>query len=100
MLRRLCNEQMHRPDEGRQKLLDEVVSYPGVCTDWNVPDHADLLPVMAVTFERFGMRSSWFTTVTSLGTPQDVTLQELTIESFSPADEETEALIQAMAVNR
>jgi hypothetical protein len=96
MLRRMRNEQMHRPDEARQKLLDEVVTYPGVPTDWNAPDLADPLPVMTVTFERSGMRSSWFTTVTSLGTPQDVTLQELTIESFFPADEETEATIRAM----
>ena len=77
--------------------MDEVVTYPDVPTDWNVPDLADPLPVMTVTFEKSGMRSSWFTTVTSLGTPQDVTLQELTIESFFPADEETEATIRAIA---
>ena len=76
MLRRLRNEQLHRPDGARQQLLDEVAGYPGVPVNWNVPDQADPPPVMALTFERGGMRSSWFTTVTTLGTPQDVTLQE------------------------
>jgi hypothetical protein len=41
-----------RPRRSRQKLLDEVVTYPGVPTDWNVPDLANPLPVMTVTFER------------------------------------------------
>ena len=30
-----------------------------------------------------------FTTIATLGTPQDITLQELRIESFFPMDEET-----------
>jgi hypothetical protein len=29
--------------------------------------------------------------VTTVGTPQDVTLQEIRVESFFPADESTEA---------
>jgi len=33
----------------------------------------------------------YFTTLTSLGTPHDITLQELRIESFFPADEDTES---------
>ena len=31
-----------------------------------------------------------FTTITTLGTPQDVTLQEIRIECFFPADKETD----------
>jgi hypothetical protein len=31
-----------------------------------------------------------FTTIMTLGTPQDVTLQELRIETFFPADQESE----------
>jgi len=34
-----------------------------------------------------------FGTETTLSTPQDVTLQELRIESFHPADAETEAMV-------
>jgi hypothetical protein len=34
-----------------------------------------------------------FSTITTLGTPQDITLQELRIESFHAADGESERLV-------
>jgi transcriptional regulator with XRE-family HTH domain len=37
-----------------------------------------------------------FSTIMTLGTPQDVTLQELRIETFFPADPESETMIRAM----
>jgi hypothetical protein len=40
-------------------------------------------------FEKDQTRLRLFTTVATLGTPQDITLQELRIESFFPMDEET-----------
>jgi hypothetical protein len=36
-----------------------------------------------------------FTAIATLGTPQDVTLQEIRIESFFPADEATAAWFRA-----
>lgn len=42
-------------------------------------------------------RLSMFTTVTTFGTPRDITLEELSIELFYPADESTEALLRALA---
>jgi hypothetical protein len=38
-----------------------------------------------------------FTMVTSLGTPLDVTAQELAIESTFPADDASDAFIRALA---
>ena len=38
-----------------------------------------------------------FSTVTVFGTPVDVTLSELALEAFYPADEETGALLRRMA---
>jgi len=49
----------------------------------------DNLPVMSLTFEKDAIKASFFTTVTTLGTPLDLTTQEIRIESFFPADEET-----------
>jgi len=43
------------------------------------------------------MRLSFFSTLATLGTPLDVTLEELRIESLFPADEATETKIQAFA---
>jgi hypothetical protein len=39
-----------------------------------------------------------FTTIATLGTPQDITLQELQIESFFPMDEETASILRGWAM--
>jgi hypothetical protein len=45
------------------------------------------------------LRLSWFTTVTTFGTPQDITMQELRIEMFYPADEATDRFSRELAAN-
>ena len=86
------------PDERMSALIDEVLSYPGVPTDSvGAPLDEDLAPVLSLAFVKDGVRSAWFTTVTTFGTPQDVTLQDLRIESFFPADPETERFARTLA---
>jgi hypothetical protein len=41
-----------------------------------------------------------FTTIATLGIPQDVTAQELRIESFFPMDAETETVLRGWAPKR
>ena len=41
---------------------------------------------------------SFFTTLTTLGTPYDITLHELRIESFFPADESTDTSLRRLNV--
>ena len=48
-------------------------------------------PVLPMHFQKGSTRLRLFTTIATLGTPQDVTLQEMRIESFFPMDEETRA---------
>jgi hypothetical protein len=48
-----------------------------------------LVPVIPVRFARDGHAFNFFSTVTVIGTAQDVTLQELRIECFFPADAAT-----------
>ena len=73
-------------DEGR-KLLAEVLGYPGVPQRWRTPDLATpLVPVLPVSFRHNGQAFHYFSAVTVLGTPQDITLQELRIECFFPLD--------------
>jgi len=80
------------PDPETIALLDEVLALPGVPPEWRVPDlHTVPLPVVPVEFEKAGLTLSYFSTVTTLGTPQDAMLQEIRIESFFPADEATVA---------
>jgi transcriptional regulator with XRE-family HTH domain len=80
------------PDPATVALLDEALAYPGVPTEWHVPDLANPpLPVVPITFEKDGLALSYFSTVTTFGTPQDAMLQEIRLESFFPADESTAA---------
>lgn len=78
-------------DETTRRLLQELLSYPGVPPHWRTADlDAPTAPFLAIEFRRNDLGLRFFTTLTSFGTPHDVTLQELRVESFFPADEETE----------
>jgi hypothetical protein len=49
------------------------------------------LPLLPVEFEKDVLQLRYFSLVTTVGTPQDVTLQELRVESLFAADDPTEA---------
>lgn len=61
------------------------------------PVDAALVPVLPLEMEKDGIRLSLFTVIATFGTAQDVTADELRIESFFPADSATEALFRAAA---
>jgi transcriptional regulator with XRE-family HTH domain len=93
-------------DEGTTQLVHEVLAFPGVPSvlrDVDVDQPS--VPVIPIAFcKRDGDPVfNYFSTVTTLGTPQDVTLQELRIECFFPVDAETErharALVSRSAVS-
>jgi transcriptional regulator with XRE-family HTH domain len=80
------------PDPETVALLEQALGYPGVPSEWRSPDfRSPPLPVVPVEWMRDGLALSYFSTVTTLGTPQDAMLQEIRIESFFPADEATAA---------
>jgi transcriptional regulator with XRE-family HTH domain len=85
------------PDEATTALLEEVLSYPGVPARWRSPDPPAPAPYVAVCFRKGDLAMDFFSTVTTLGTPQDVTLQEMRIECFFPANEHTEAAARRLA---
>lgn len=77
-------------DEGTKKILAEILEYPGVPPSWHKANPgAPLLPVLPVSFKKGERRFNFFSAVTTLGTPQDITVQEIRIECFFPADDET-----------
>jgi hypothetical protein len=41
-----------------------------------------------------GVELSLFTTLTTFGTPRDITLDELAVELFFPADDATDAILR------
>ena len=84
-------------DEATATLLADVLAYPGVPERWSRPDpDAPLVPIIPVSFSKHGRAFTFFSAVTTLGTPQDVTLQELRIECFFPMNAETEQNVRAL----
>lgn len=81
------------PDGRTAALLEEVLAYPGVPARWRSPDLLAPFPrpYLAVQFRKGSLAQDFFSTVTTLGTPLDITLQEIRIECFFPADERTAA---------
>jgi len=74
-----------------RSLLDELAPLQDAAT-LRLADDAALVPVMPFTLERNGLRVSFFTVISTFGTAQDVTTDELRIESMFPADDATKAL--------
>ncbi|HXV24775.1 MAG TPA: helix-turn-helix domain-containing protein [Alphaproteobacteria bacterium] len=79
-------------------LLDRLMGYRGVRAALNLPSNkADTGPVLAMHFRKGDTSLRLFTTIATLGTPQDITLQELRIECFFPMDEVTAELLRSWA---
>lgn len=98
MLRHLHNEvAASRADMKAAALLQEVLAYPGVPTHWRQRDIGTTpAPVLSACFHRDGVRISFFSTITTFGTPRDLTLEELHIESCFPMDARTEAFCKSL----
>ena len=77
-------------------VLTELNPYQDADTLW-VAEDAALVPVLPLEVEKDGVRISLFTVIATFGTAQDVTADELRIESFFPADAATEKLFRAAA---
>jgi hypothetical protein len=53
-------------------------------------------PLISMRIRRDDLELDLFSTVTTLGTPLDVTLQELRVESLFPADARSERTLRAV----
>ena len=78
------------------ELLRELEAYPAPRRNGAPAREAEPATAVAVPFRlRVGERVlSFFSTVTMFGTPLDITLSELAIEAFFPADAETAAALR------
>ncbi|MCB1512179.1 MAG: helix-turn-helix domain-containing protein [Hyphomicrobiaceae bacterium] len=79
-------------------LRDRLLAYPDVretlASTAPQPPNAPVLPML---FKKGRTSLQLFTTIATLGTPQDITVQELRIESFFPMDDATKAVFQQWA---
>jgi transcriptional regulator with XRE-family HTH domain len=77
-------------DEETTCLLHEALAVPDVPDRWRTLSlDRPTQPLIPLKFRHNGRTFSYFSTVTTLGTPQDITLQEIRIECFFPTDPET-----------
>ncbi|MGQ0698082.1 MAG: helix-turn-helix domain-containing protein [Panacagrimonas sp.] len=95
LLARSAHEALEHP--ALDELLKEVLRYPGLpgrgrSVDISTP----MLPVLPMRVALGGVELSLFTTLTTFGTPLDVTADELRIESLFPADADSEALMRRL----
>jgi transcriptional regulator with XRE-family HTH domain len=96
LIRHLHNEA--RMDAKARALLDEVLAYPDVPSQWRTPDlRATPAPLVSVVFRHGERELRFFSTITTFGTPRDVTLDELHIECTFPADESTAEFCRSIA---
>lgn len=99
LLERLLRQVNATGDVRLRALYDEVCAYgPPEGVD-DVPAQGRI-PVEVVIPTRFRSphgELSMFSTVATFGAPADITLSELAIESFFPADEHTAAVLRARA---
>lgn len=71
-------------------LLDELAALPGMGSATPSADLDTLaLPFLPLEIRKDGIALNLFTSITTMGTPHDVTVHELRIESFFPVDETT-----------
>ena len=96
LLARTAREAMEHAEI--QPVLDEVLAYPDLPRRFRQIDlAASRLPVLPTHFRLGGNDLRVFTTLTTFGTPLDVTTDELRVEALFPADDASRALLMAMS---
>jgi hypothetical protein len=97
LLDRLRRQAAATGDPGLLALHAELAGYPGVRDDRGAPCHvADLLFVPLVLRTDDG-DLTFFSTIATFGTALDITIAELAVESFFPADQATSDALHARA---
>ena len=91
LLARVYRESLgHVIDAKTKDLLAALSQYPGVKTEWRAPTPADTMHIIPLAFVKGDVTLSYFSMVTTVGTPQTTAAEELRIECLFPADDLTE----------
>lgn len=80
------------PNSELRRIVAELA--PLVALDIDAERDAVLLPVLPFTLERSGVQLSLFSVIATFGTAQDITAEELRLETFFPADDATRTFFQ------
>ena len=83
-------------DATLERLIAEILGYPGIPARWREPDlEAPQALLLPIELDLGGRTARMFSTLTTVASPHDVTLQDLHVEVFYSADAETDAILQS-----
>lgn len=99
LVARLHREVAARPgDDDLQRLLARVLAQPNVPREWRIPAPGRSgAPFVTVHLRSPTLEVRLFTMLTSIGTPLDVTAEEIHIETYFPVDDASEMALRALA---
>jgi transcriptional regulator with XRE-family HTH domain len=87
-------------NEDAVRLRQELMSYPGVPPLWKVVDVDRPAPaLMTMRLKKGEWSLAFFSTISTLGVPCDVALQDLKVECFFPADCVTDDVARQLAAD-
>ena len=81
-------------DPGLPQLIEEILAHPRAPEDWRSVWTTRSAPAIEMVMQKDGCQFRMFTMLAHFGAPSDVTLEELSIELFYPADEATKDLFR------
>lgn len=93
---RLSRQLARTRDPEVAALYDEFLASDDVDDGADIPIGTEIATPMI--FRHGGQELRLFSTITTFGTPQDVTLEEISIESYYPADEQTAELYRQLSL--
>lgn len=91
--RRLKREIAESGDGEHAQLINKLLQFAGPLAEPDMSAEA-LLPVLPLELQNADLRLSLFSVISTFGTAQDITTDEVRIEAFYPADKETEAFFR------
>lgn len=95
-IRRLKKEAAASGDKELHEKIEAIIACAKLGNGGAVLDHSSdvhgVLPVLPLDFKFGDLSLSMFSVISTFGTPQDITTDELRIEAFYPADESSKVL--------
>ena len=88
------------PDGQMTAIYERWLAIDGVPNEWRRPPSQPSDPLFRFCFHKDGRDLNLYSLVTTLGTPADVTFQELRVRYFVPADAGSRALLEGLTRER
>lgn len=80
------------------ELIREITQHPEAPPEWRQPDWTSApQPAQLMTMHKDGTTYRFFTMLAHFGAAMNVTLEEMSVETFYPADETTRVHLEALA---